>query len=102
MDVSRSFWGAQGRIGRIRRGEWAGRWIFVYPDTLEGWWTFVVHPSPQPRVPGDFYIPTTEDMAVILDGFDVEWMPKDDEESKIEFEHFRWRPLRGLGGHWLD
>lgn len=27
-------WGSPGRVGKISQGEWAGRLIFAYPDTI--------------------------------------------------------------------
>lgn len=96
------FWGSQGRVGRVGAGEWSGKWVFAYPDTLPGWWTVVVDPSPLPGVPGDIYLHGTED---VLDKFDrewaIEWMSSGPDEIEAERIHFGWRPLLGPVD-WLD
>jgi hypothetical protein len=96
-----AFWGDQGRIGLIRSGEWAGRLLFVYPDTMQDWWTLVVDPSPSVGVAGDYYTPGTAYVLSLLEEWDVDWMPLDEDESVFERERFGWRPLSGESD-WLD
>ena len=90
-------------MGTISRGEWAGRLIFAYPDTLPEWWTVIVEPPPTPGSPGDLYLHGTREVLETFDKeWDVEWMPLGPEEAEIERTHFyAWRPLRG-GVDWLD
>jgi len=75
--------------------------ILAYPDTLPEWWTYVIEPSPRPDAPGDYYEHGTEVVMTLFGAWKVEWIPLGDEESKLEREHFRWRPL-GSPVDWLD
>ncbi len=100
MELTNSFWGRQGRIGRVTSGPWAGRLLFVYPDTMIEWWTLVVDPPPVAGVPGDMYFKGNDEVASLLDEWGVEWLPRDSDEVELERARFGWRPLRG-GVEWL-
>ncbi len=87
------FWGSQGRVGRIRRGDLQGRHVFVYPDTVEPWWTVVVETSPEASVPDDRYISNTEHFVQFMLEWDVAWLPIGKQELQLESALFGWRPL---------
>jgi hypothetical protein len=101
--VTLAFWGSQGRIGTIRLGEWAGRVIFAYPDTLPEWWTIIVDPPPHAGEPGDIYLHDTREVIATFDHeWAVEWLTPGPEEAEIERTRlYGWRPLRGPVD-WLD
>jgi hypothetical protein len=90
-----AFWGSQGRIGIAQSGPWTGRYVFVYPDTLEQWWTFVVAPSPNPNSPGENYVSSNDEIIELLMEWGVEWIPLGEGETQIERKYFGWRPLAG-------
>ncbi len=101
MDVSLSFWGSQGRIGKIRSGPWSGRSVFIYPDSMPEWWTLVIFPSPYTGAPGDMYFNGTESVSEMIDEWDVDWLEAGSpEEIEIEKREIGWRPL-GSSNEWL-
>ena len=94
MIYDAEFWGMQGRIGLAKAGALADCYIFVYPDTRDGWWVLVVDPSPVPGLPGDSYIDDEEWLRSELDDAEVGWVPAGPEEERLERCHFGWRPLK--------
>lgn len=91
MDTA-TFW-AGGRMAWIRRGPWEGRLLFIYPDAVKPWWTFVVDPSLTPDAPGDHYA-EEEDLPVrLVEEWGLEWIPRSDDEHELEVERFNWRRL---------
>lgn len=94
MFESESFWGSQGRIARITRGEFQGCFAFVYPDTEPHWWTIVVDPSPYPDAPYEMYFDGTDELLYFVREWGLDWLPRQDDEE-IEKHHFGWRPLSG-------
>lgn len=101
MNFTLSFWGSQGRIGRITAGELTGRYIFVYPDTLPDWWTLIVEPSPYTYRDGEDYTHGYDLLESLLMPMKIQWLNHDESEVAIEREHFRRRPLLGPVD-WLD
>lgn len=102
MNQTSGFWGSQGRVGRITSGELSGRSIFMYPDTLPGWWTMVIEPSPYPDRSGEDYTWGADQVDALIDPLGVEWMALDDGEREIERRVFGRRPLVGMRApEWL-
>ncbi len=101
MEYTLQFWGSQGRVGVITAGELSGRNIFVYPDTLEDWWTIVVEPSPYVGRSGEDHTHGSFQAAAILDPLAIEWLPQGEAEAQVEREFFGRRPLLGPVS-WLD
>lgn len=85
------FWGDYGRVAKIHKGPWAGRFLFAYPDTVEGWWTIVVDPGFNPGTPGDLYIDDADFLADLERDGEFDWLPLGDAEKQIEQDHFDWR-----------
>lgn len=100
MELTRRFWGDQGRVGVAAAGPWEGRYVFAYPDTSPEWWTVVVSPSPHTGIPGDEYFDGNNVLQELNDHWQIEWLPLDVAEAAIEREYFGWRPLRGAA-RWL-
>ena len=76
--------------------------IFAYPDTVAGWWTYIIEPSPIAGQPGDHYVFGTEAVLALFELWRVEWLPHGPEEETLEREVFYgWRPLLGPV-EWLD
>ncbi|TFC63060.1 hypothetical protein [Cryobacterium sp. TMB1-7] len=85
------FWGDYGRVAKIHAGPWAGRFLFAYPETVEGWWTIVVDPSFNSGAPGDLYIDDVNFLADLERDGEFEWLALGDAEKRFEQDHFGWR-----------
>jgi len=85
------FWGDRGRVAKIHSGPWAGRFLFAYPETVDGWWTLVVDPSFRRDAPGDLYIDDADYLVELESEGQFEWLPLGAEEAQTEREHFDWR-----------
>ncbi|KQM15275.1 hypothetical protein ASF83_04630 [Plantibacter sp. Leaf171] len=96
VETESEFWGSQGRLGQIRKGELLNRHVFVYPDTAEPWWTVVVETTPDATVPDDRYIPDTDLFMSLMHDWEVAWLPRGQEEQDLEAELFGWRPLNDM------
>ena len=95
IELSKEFWGEQGRVALLTRGEFAGRYIFVYPETVDSWWTAYVSPSFEIDAPGELYIEGTDELDRLNSEWGFEWLDRDDHEVALERERFGLRPLVG-------
>lgn len=98
--LDRSFWGEQGRVASITEGEYAGRVMFMYPESPDGWWTVFVEPRPDDENAIDIYVCEPDLPVTLTAEWGLEWVPVGSDEE-LEREHFGWRPLRP-GPSWLD
>lgn len=93
------YW-AGGRLAHITQGPWAGRLLFLYPDSREPWWTYVVDPSPLTDASGDFYANERDLPARLTAEWGLRWIPRSPQERELESNRFDWR--RSLTGtSWL-
>lgn len=76
------FWGLDGRIGVITRGEWVNRLILVYPDAL-GTWTFVADSAP-PEEMFDFYPRSDQAAEEVIAELGIVWLTRSPEEEQLE------------------
>ena len=85
----------RGRLAFIAAGEYVGRYLYIYPETVEPWWTGYVSPSLDPREPIELLLNGVAVLDNLQDEWKLEWIERDDLESKLEREHFGIRPLKG-------
>lgn len=88
-------WWADGRMAIIGAGPYAGRLIFMAPDTVEPWWIFVINPPPIDGVPGDNYADEADLPLRLSVQWKLRWIDRSDDEAELERSRFGWRPLRG-------
>jgi hypothetical protein len=84
------FWGQDGRIGVITRGEWKDRLALFYPDLTPGHWTCVVSSSPV-EGPLDYYIISDEYAENVIEEYGIIWLARSPEEVALEERVFGWR-----------
>ena len=78
-------WPRQGRVGRATAGDYAGDYVFVFPD-IEGRWGFYTSSGV------DDMLPDLEYLKWRLESAKVEWLDAPDDE-RVEREIFAMRPL---------
>lgn len=88
-------WWDDGRMAWIGAGPYAGRLIFMTPDTIEPWWIFIIDPPPLDGVPGDNYADEAELPSRLSEDWKLNWIDRSDAEAELERNRFGWRPLRG-------
>jgi hypothetical protein len=83
------FWGDDGRVGVISRGDWTNRLVLVYPDT-PGTWAFVVSSSPG-EGDLDFYPLNDQAADEVIAELGIVWLARRAEEERLENRVFGLR-----------
>lgn len=87
------FWSPHGRIARAQAGPWAGRLVFLAPDSRSPWWLVVIDPPPVDGVSGDYYADEEGLADRLTQEWALDWLPRGEEEAELERARFGWRPL---------
>lgn len=85
-----SFWGWDGRLGVITRGEWKDRLALFYPDVTPGHWTCVVSSSAE-EGPLDYYMISDHYAENVIDEYGIVWLARSPEEVALEERAIGWR-----------
>lgn len=97
-EPDRDAWPEMGRVGRITKGDLAGRWVLLVAEDYDEFWTYYISGSLLPGTAGpDFYFDGDSIAADLCKSWAVRWADAEDDATieEAEFGMRRHWPSRG-------